>query len=94
MYVGVLLHVALLVEALATIVAWIRPRVAVDEQVGGQSAGALESLAALLALEHLLHVVHRPGIIWRVVGQISKGPGERASALIKAGLKSPRGTMF
>jgi len=60
--VGVLLHVALLVEPLAAVVAGIRPRVAVDEQVGGQCAGALEALSALLALEHLLHVVHRPGM--------------------------------
>jgi len=60
--VGVLLHVALLVEPLAAVVAGVRPRVAVDEQVGGQGAGALEALSALLALEHLLHVVHRPGM--------------------------------
>lgn len=63
--VGVLLHVALLVEPLAAVVAGIRPRVAVDEQVGGQGAGALKALAALLALEHFLHVVHRPEMIRR-----------------------------
>lgn len=50
MDVGVLLHVGLLVEALATVGARIRTCVAVDEQMRGQGAGALEGLAALFAL--------------------------------------------
>lgn len=46
-----LLHVGLLVEALAAVGARVRARVAVDEQMRGQGAGALEGLAALLALK-------------------------------------------
>lgn len=49
--VGVLLHVGLLVEALAAVLARVGPRVRVDEQVRGERRGALERLAALLALE-------------------------------------------
>lgn len=59
--VRVLLHVALLVESLATVGTRIRPRVAMDEQMCGQRAGALERFAALLAFEHFLHVVDGPG---------------------------------
>lgn len=59
-YVGVLLHVALLVESLAAVAAGIRPRVAVYEQMRGEGAGALEALAALFALKDLLHVMHGP----------------------------------
>lgn len=62
MYVGVLLHVALLVEPLAAVAAGIRPRVAVYEQMRGKGAGALEAFAALFALEDLFHVVHSP--VW------------------------------
>lgn len=58
--VRVLLHVALLVEALAAVRTRIRPGVAVDQQVRGQRAGALERFAALLALEYLLDVVDGP----------------------------------
>lgn len=50
-YVRVLLHVRLLMEALAAVLARVGPRVRVDEQVRGQRRGALERLAALLALE-------------------------------------------
>lgn len=42
-----LLHVGLLVEALATVLARIGPCVRVDEQVRGQGRGPLELLAAL-----------------------------------------------
>lgn len=59
--VGVLLHITLLMESLAAVAAGIRPRVAVDEQMGGEGAGALEAFAALFALEDLFHIVHRPG---------------------------------
>ena len=52
MYVGVLLHVRLLVEPLATVLTGVGPRVAVDQQVGGQGGGALETLPTLLALKH------------------------------------------
>ena len=50
MDVGVLLHVGLLVEALATELARVGPRVRVDEQVRGQSGRPLEGFPALLAL--------------------------------------------
>lgn len=63
MDVGVLLHITLLMESLAAVAAGIRPRVAVDEQMGGEGAGALEAFAALFALEDLFHVVHRP--VWK-----------------------------
>ena len=56
--VGVLLHVRLLVEALATELARIRSRVRVDQQVCGESGRPLERLPALLALEHFLDVVN------------------------------------
>lgn len=47
-------------EALSAVLAGVGPGVRVDQQVGGEGGGALEALAALLALEHLLRVVHRP----------------------------------
>lgn len=57
---GVLLHVRLLVEPLAAVLARIRPRVGVDEQVSGERGGALEALAADLATEApLLRSVHQ-----------------------------------
>lgn len=56
--VGVLLHVGLLMEALATELAWVRSRVRVDQQVCGECGRPLERLPALLALEDLLDVVN------------------------------------
>ncbi|KAJ4449542.1 hypothetical protein ANN_00943 [Periplaneta americana] len=56
---SVLLHVGLLVEALAAELAGVRSRVRVDEQVRGQRGRALERLAALLALQHMSHAVKR-----------------------------------
>ena len=56
--VRVLLHVGLLVKPLATIFAGKRPRVRVDEHVGGEGGGTLEGLVALLAGEHLFVGVH------------------------------------
>lgn len=49
--VCVLLHVRFLVEPLATELAGVGPGVRVDEEVRGQSGGALERLAAHLALK-------------------------------------------
>lgn len=49
--VRVFLHIRLLVEPLAAVLAGVRPRVRVDEQVRGESGGALEGFAAHLALE-------------------------------------------
>lgn len=49
--VCVLLHVRLLVEPLATVLAGVRPCVRVNEEVCGQSRGALECFTAHLALE-------------------------------------------
>lgn len=40
--VSVFLHIRLLVESLAAVLAGVRPRVRVDEQVRGESGGALE----------------------------------------------------
>lgn len=54
MNVGVLLHVRLLVEALATELARVGPSVRVDEQVGGQRGRALEGFATHSALEAAL----------------------------------------
>lgn len=51
MYVGMLLHVGLLVEPLAAVLAGVGPRVRVDQEVSGQRARPLEALPALLALE-------------------------------------------
>lgn len=48
---GVLLHVRLLVEALATVLARIGPGVGVDEQVGGKGGRTLEDFATLCAVE-------------------------------------------
>ena len=58
--VGVLLHVALLVEPLPAVGAGIGSRVTVYEEVRGQGAGSLKGLSALLALKHLFHVVDGP----------------------------------
>lgn len=46
-----LLHIRLLVEPLAAVLAGIRPCVGVDEEVRGQSGGALERFAAHLTLK-------------------------------------------
>lgn len=71
--VGMLLHVRLLVEALAAELAGIGPRVRVDEQVGGQRGRALEGFAAHLALEAaLLPGETRP---WGVRRRRRTGPG-------------------
>ena len=55
-----LLHVGLLVEPLSAVLARVRPRVRVDQEVGGQRGAPLERLAALLARERPLVRVHRP----------------------------------
>jgi len=47
MYVGVFLHVRLLMEAFTTELARIRTRVRVDKQVRGERRRAFETLAAL-----------------------------------------------
>ena len=57
MNVGVLLHVGLLVEALAAELARVRTRVGVDEQMCGQRGRALEALATLATLEAALGAV-------------------------------------
>ena len=59
MNVGVFLHVGLLVEPLSAVLARVRPRVRVDEEVRRQRGAPLEGLAALLARERLLAVVNR-----------------------------------
>ena len=57
-YVGVLLHVGLLVEPLSAELAGVRPRVRVDQEVRRQRRTPLERLPALFALEHFFHVVY------------------------------------
>lgn len=57
MYVGMLLHVGLLVEPLAAVLAGVGPRVRVDQEVSGQRARPLEALPALLALRTTHHRV-------------------------------------
>lgn len=59
MYVGVLFHVALLMEPLAAKLARVRPRVGMYKQVGTKCARPFECFTALLALEHLLRRMHR-----------------------------------
>ena len=54
MDVGVLLHVGLLVEPLAAELARVGAGVGVDQQVRGERRRALETLAALAALEAAL----------------------------------------
>ena len=54
MYVRVLLHVRLLVEPLAAVLAGVGPCVGVDQQVGGQRGRPCERLAAHFALKALL----------------------------------------
>ena len=54
-----LLHVGLLVKSLAAILARVRSRIGVDEQMRRQSGRALESFPALTTLEHFLRVVQR-----------------------------------
>lgn len=49
--VGVFLHVRLLVEPFAAVLTRVRPRVRVDEQVRGESGGALECFATHLAFK-------------------------------------------
>ena len=49
-------------EPFAAILAGVGPGVAVYQQVGGESAAALETLPALLALEQFLRAVHRPAV--------------------------------
>lgn len=50
-YVGVFLHIGLLVEALPAVLAGVGPGVRVDQQVRGQRARPLEAFAALLTLQ-------------------------------------------
>ena len=51
MNIGVFLHVGFLMESFPTIVARVRPGVAVDEKVRGQSAAAFKSFPALRTLK-------------------------------------------
>jgi len=58
--VGVFLHVRLLVEPFAAVLARVGSGVRVDQQVRGQSGRPLERLPALFALEDFFHAVHGP----------------------------------
>lgn len=48
---GVFLHVRLLMEPFAAVLAWVRPRVGVDKQVSRQSWRPLETFTAYFAVE-------------------------------------------
>lgn len=50
----VFLHVGFLVESLAAVLAGVRPRVRVDQQVSGQSGRPLEAFPADFAAENPL----------------------------------------
>jgi len=85
-YVGVLLHVAFLMEPLAAELARIRPRVRVDQKVSAERAGPLEGFAALLALEHLLRRVHGPVLReadFMAEGLVAQLAGERSFAVVR-----------
>lgn len=60
MYEGVLLHVRLLVKALATVLARIGPGVGMYEQMGGKGGRTLEDLPTLCAVKRPLlnHRIH------------------------------------
>ena len=87
MDVGVLLHVGLLVEALAAVGARVRARVGVDEQVRGQRGRPLEALQALRALEALFLAVHgsvlgqTDGVSERLAARLAR---ERARACVRS----------
>jgi hypothetical protein len=55
MNVSVFLHVRLLVEPLAAVLARVRPRVRVDEEVRGQRRTPLETFATLITLKSKLN---------------------------------------
>lgn len=87
MNVGVLLHVALLMESLPAKLTWVRSRVRVYQQMGSQSTGTLEPFAALLALEHLLRGMH--GSVLRQTDLVAEGfvaelAGEGSLAVVRS----------
>ncbi len=90
MNVRVLLHVGLLVEALAAVLARIGPRVRMNEQVRRERARPLEALAALAALEAALVLVRRPVVLQ--THQVTKVPVARLALErpLLAGVGAPR----
>lgn len=62
-YIGVFLHVRLLVKAFTTVLARIRSRVAVNEQMRRQCRRSLELLATEVALEASLLPVDRDAML-------------------------------
>lgn len=70
--VRVFLHVRLLVEPLAAVLAGVRPRVRVDEQMRGERGRALECLPAHLALEAFLLSGDKEGILKSVTPELSQ----------------------
>lgn len=91
--VGVLLHVALLVEALPAVFALEGPRVRMDHEVGAEGRGAFEGLAALLALKHLLLSVH--GAVGRETLLVAEALGthvarERPLSVVRPGRQKCR----
>ena len=90
MNVRVLLHVGLLVEPLAAVLARIGPRVRMNEQVRGERARPLEALAALAALEAALVLVRRPVVLQ--THQVTEVPVARLALEwpLLAGVGAPR----
>lgn len=62
-YVGVFLHVGLLVEPLAAVGAGVWAGVTVDQEVRREGGGALEALPTLLALKAPLLGVDHPVLV-------------------------------
>lgn len=58
--VGVLLHVGLLMESLATVLARVGPRVRMNEEVRGQRGAPLERFSALFTAKGFFAVVYGP----------------------------------
>lgn len=73
--VGVLLHVALLVESLVTVRTLERPSVRVDQLVRGERRAALVSLTALFAFELL--AVHQMLLAVRLLAGVRRTAGLR-----------------
>lgn len=66
MNVSMFLHIRLLVESLSAVLTRIRPRIAVDEQVGGEGGRAFEALSTLFTLETPLLLLLRLVVLVRL----------------------------
>ena len=83
MDVGVLLHVGLLVEALAAVGARVRARVGVDEHVCGQRGRPLEPLPTLPALEApLLRLRRTASVVVAAVAVVAAAAAVAAAVVV------------